>query len=161
MKLIVCDLDGTLSDCRHREHLVPDWEAFHAKMGEDKPHKHVLWILEQLLFAPEPLDTVPLVLFLTGRPEVYRQPTVDWLQDKCGLAQHDDYALWMRPTGQFGSDVDVKVHLLEEFLKFELILNTLGEVTKEEILILEDREKVVTKWRDLGYECWQVREGAW
>lgn len=150
IKLIICDLDGTLCDHTPRMHLAAsgDWDAYHAGLNDDMVNESVLWFLQN--------SDVPLV-FLTGRPEQYRTETEEWL-DRHELYEHDDYmTLLMRPRGMFGSDTVVKVETLNDWVKQMPVLDG---VKPSEILVLEDRDKMVAVWRNAGYHCWQVNEGA-
>lgn len=156
--LVVCDLDGTLCDIRHRQHLAQagDWDAFHEGLQADKARKIVLSFILAVVDDP----TTSLV-FLTGRPEDYRMESEAWLKAH-GIEKYDDYIdLLMRPRQGAGSDTVVKQALLEEFLiSFRDDTGLSEEEQKSRILILDDRDKVVAHFRDLGYECWQVNEGA-
>lgn len=156
-KIIVCDLDGTLSDCKHRQHLAAagDWDGFHALMHKDPPVAAVLNFLDS---AYDILDW--RVIFLTGRPEAFRSVTVKWLDEICGFGPERYIDLLMRPKDDWDSDIIVKPRLLYESLN-EGVLGPLTEgYDKERLLFLEDRDRVTAMWRDLGYTCWQVAEGA-
>ena len=162
IKIIVCDLDGTLCDVRHRQHLAQggEWDEFHALLSKDAPRPVVLSFIQGMAW-----DEGKTVIFLTGRPEPHRAATVKWLADVAGMYEHDDYhSLLMRGKDQYGSDTVVKQGLLEQWLRDCFDAQTYGDMTlqdiKEKVLILDDRDKVVAHFRDLGYECWQVNEGA-
>lgn len=153
IRLIVCDLDGTLCDVKHRQHLAQAgaWDEFHEGLEQDTPRLQVASFLHSAV-----KEGISLI-FLTGRPAAYEARTKAWLEDNCRFFLHDDYqALLMRPNGQFGSDTVVKQELLEAYL--ETVHG--GQLRKEDILILDDRDKLVAHFRDLGYETWQVNEGA-
>ena len=73
---VVIDIDGTVADCHHRQHLIagdiPNWEAFFAGSDLDPA------LAEGVAIANgHAQDTI--VIWLTGRPERYRQITADWL----------------------------------------------------------------------------------
>ena len=74
--LIVFDLDGTLSDDSHRQHYVAkpnrDFKSYYAGMSLDKP---IVPVVNTMLALAARHD----VEIWTGRPEQYRQCTVDWL----------------------------------------------------------------------------------
>lgn len=157
MKIIVVDLDGTLCDSSHRDHLAQakEWDAFHAASKDDKPRLDVaelVKIVRSSAFAGRDYCLVAL----TGRNEKYRKVTLDWLirQD---LAHFD--ALLMRPDNDWRPDTVIKPELLEEFRK--LIGEGQGGPTPEVAFILEDRDHVVEAWRNLGYACWQVQPGGY
>ena len=153
IKLIVCDLDGTLCNHTPRMHLAAagDWDAYHSGLQQDEINPAVQWFLSN--------TDLPL-LFLTGRPEPYRGETIAW------LARHEFYendefeALLMRGKMQGGSDTVVKAELLKGWLEEFGDAKGFEGIKPEEILILEDRDKMVAAWRDLGYNCWQVAEGS-
>ena len=150
IKLVVCDIDGTISDHTPRMHLAAsgDWDSYHEAMADDKPNGAVVDFLRML--GPQ-----CHLVFLTGRPDEYRPQTSKWLDDQFIFAFDDYDALIMREKGDFGSDVDLKPEALSKWL------DESGEDIKpREVLILEDRDKMVARWRDLGYNCWQVNEGA-
>ncbi|MET9425584.1 MULTISPECIES: HAD family acid phosphatase [unclassified Streptomyces] len=81
--LAVFDLDGTLSDAGHRQHLLERkpraWDAFFAAAPEDPPLAEGVALC---LKAAQECE----VLYLTGRPERCRKDTVDWLAAQ-GLPQ--------------------------------------------------------------------------
>jgi FMN phosphatase YigB (HAD superfamily) len=141
---IVVDLDGTLCDSSHREHLAvnKEWDAFHAAGKIDEPHGDVLWLLRNL-----PPDTT--MIGLTGRNERYRLQTVEW------LTNHDIFfdELLMRPDDDFTSDHILKPDMLGHWRE----RNPDASI----ICVLEDRDRVVENWRNLGYNCWQVRPGGY
>ncbi len=87
--LAVFDLDGTLSDTRHRLHHVSatprDWDAFFRAAGEDPP------LPAGVSLALDWAERCDLG-YVTGRPERCRRDTEDWLAAQ-GLPSGD---LWMR-----------------------------------------------------------------
>lgn len=53
MRAIICDVDGTVADCRHRlHHVLPgskrDWGAFFSKMADDAPIYPVIDLIRSL-----------------------------------------------------------------------------------------------------------------
>lgn len=188
--LIVCDLDGTLSDCQGRQHLAAskDWDGFHELMHQDPPHAHVLTMLKTYIAAGHG------VTFMTGRPEEFRETTVDWLDEVCDLSEGTDYLeLIMRPKNNFSRDTDLKPELLNlmisgegttedqgfeswDWISSEALSREDAEVNPEAtwpehlernpeflsstLLFLDDRDLVVEMWRNQGYTCWQPAMGA-
>lgn len=73
----VFDLDGTLTDTRHRNHLIETtprkWEEFFAGSGEDPPHPEGLAALQAAAEAG------CRIVYLSGRPERIRALSQDWL----------------------------------------------------------------------------------
>jgi hypothetical protein len=145
-KTIVVDLDGTICDARHRQHLAQakEWESFHCKLAEDNPWPDVPWLLKLL-----PMETN--VVGLTGRPDNYRSLTMDWLMRHDILLDH----LLMRPAGNFDPDIVIKPRMLFDFFGTE------EKARREVAMILEDRDVVVDRWRELGFNCWQVRASGY
>ena len=75
---VIFDLDGTLSDRRHRLHYVEqskDWKSFFKKMTEDPPVKAVI----SELFKYYELNYK--IFILSGRPEEYKEQTIEWLSN--------------------------------------------------------------------------------
>jgi predicted kinase len=140
MKAIICDIDGTLADCRHRlHHVLPggkrDWDAFFSEMAEDKCISPVA----DLICAAHSHYRVVLC---SGRPEKYRAVTVEWL-DLHGI----DYdALYMRPDDDTRADHIVKAQ----------ILRGIREDGYEPFIVIDDRQSVVDMWRDAGLVCLQA-----
>jgi FMN phosphatase YigB (HAD superfamily) len=143
--IVVVDLDGTLCDTRFREHHAQnkEWDEFNRRCPEDTPHEDVRWLLGILGRLPQ--EQVQIVA-LTGRDEKYHTQTMNW------LVQHmiavDE--LIMRPAHDYTSDHELKPRLLLQRYKKEQVA-----------FILEDRDRVVEAWRNLGFNCWQVRVGGY
>lgn len=141
----VVDLDGTLCDSRHRQHLAEakQWDEFHSRLSLDNPYPDVGAFIQSY--------PISQFICLTGRPENYRMETEKW------LIRHSIpiNALLMRPENDFESDTVVKPRLLYSFLGGRE--SALKLVTG----ILEDRDIMVEKWREEGFHCWQVRPGGY
>lgn len=143
--VIVVDIDGTLCNSAHREHMARAglWDEFHADLGKDEPWNDVKLMVELIGSIEE-----YVVVGLTGRNEAHRQATWRWLNDNEIVLD----LLIMRPNNDFRSDHELKPALLAERL----------DNPQERVwFILEDRDKVVEAWRKLGYNCWQVRPGGY
>lgn len=139
---VICDLDGTLSDCSHRVQLIPDWDAFHERSVDDKPYDRVVQLLTILN------DYHP-VLILTGRTITYAGITHEWLRKY--RVPCDE--LWMRPELDHTPDAECKWSMAVKFFGSEeaVLANT--------FLVIEDRDKVVEMWRNKGLTCLQPRLG--
>ena len=139
---VIVDIDGTLADGSHRQHLVQgkrkDYDAFYDLCHLDAPHTHI-GVTVNLL---QPTYAAVLV---TGRIERVREKTVDW------LARHfiSYTALFMRPDGDTRQD-DV---LKEEILDRDILPRWTPAFA------LDDRNRVVAMWRRRGIPCLQVAEG--
>lgn len=167
-KYIVVDLDGTLCDSAHREHLAraKQWDEFHAGIPDDKPHWDVVDLLEVIATSINSKTSDLEVIALTGRNERYRIPTMKWLQHYRIKVDH----LLMRPDDNWMSDHDLKPRLLVDYiiakdwtdLTEEQLRDAASNVVASKVwFILEDRDKVVEAWRDLGFRCWQTQPGGY
>lgn len=142
---IVIDLDGTLCDNTHRLHVLSrqprNWDLFHSMLDKDSPKPAVACVVRSMRgygFR---------AALCTGRPERYRDDTMNWLQRHAV----DWDRLLMRPDGNKESDDIVKPALVAEA----------GIVLGNTLFIMEDRDKMVRCWRLLGFTCFQVQEGAY
>ena len=150
--VVVVDLDGTLYDSTNREPLAEtkQWEEFHRRSIEDPPNMAVL----QTLYALDALGPEITIIACTGRNDAHRKITDDWLMKHEVPVQE----VLMRPEGNFASDAEIKVALLEEWIGENRPGLALVEAV---LLVLEDRDKMVEAWRDLGLDCWQVKHGGY
>jgi hypothetical protein len=146
MKTVIVDLDHTLCDATHRQHLgqAGDWEGFHSQCKHDEPHADVRWLLDLL-----PDDV--FVLAVTGRSDPHWKATIDWL-NKHSIRVDD---ILMRPQFNYVPDHELKLSMTEEYF------GSKEAVLQNVIFVLDDRDKVVEAWRNYGLPCWQVRPGVW
>jgi hypothetical protein len=154
MKIIVVDLDGTVCDTAHRDHLAQakDWDAFHSAAKDDRPRADVAFALDLWKAGDIPSFGDVMIIACTGRNERYRQTTLEWLI-KHDLAVFDE--ILMRPDGDWRPDIEMKPAMLAAFIE------EIGFEKSDVAFILEDRDKVVEAWRNLGYCCWQVQSGGY
>jgi uncharacterized HAD superfamily protein len=143
MKAVIVDIDGTISDVEHRRHHLlakpKNWKAFNAAMHFDIPRSDVVELVKILQ-----RDGNRIVL-CTGREEVYRSGTEDW------LAKHDvpNHALYMRAAKDYREDDIVKSELLDQIISDGY----------EPWLAIDDRDRVVAMWRARGLTCLQCAPG--
>lgn len=148
--VIICDIDGTIADVRHRLHFIqnedgtkkkkPDWDAFHAACVDDKPFMDVMHVVHTLYRDERDL------YFLSGRNDVVREQTKAWL-GYYGFYQSTD--LIMRKAGDRRPDTEVKLEMIRQ----------LGLTPHDVLCIFDDRQCVVDMWRENGYRVMQV--AAW
>lgn len=151
--VIICDIDGTIADVRHRLHYIqnpdgtkkkkPDWDAFHAACVDDPAFIDVMDVVHTLYRNDKEL------YFLSGRNDVVREQTLDWLR-RCRF--HPDYSytgLVMRKAGDRRPDTEVKLEMIRQ----------LGLTPHDVLCIFDDRQCVVDMWRENGYRVMQV--AAW
>ena len=144
-KTIVFDIDGTLLDCAHRLDLIlgdgkKDYAAFHRACVDDTPILPIVALLDH--FYNEGYN----IVLCTGRPRSSEEGTL--------LVLHRVTSVWkpeilMRPDGNYRPDTEVKPKLLKDA----------GYTPENVWFIVEDRAKVVKKWRELGFTVLQCAEG--
>lgn len=150
MKMIVCDLDGTLCNSDWRISFAQEkrWEEFHSRLDLDQPNEDVSGFLTMVtdLHAAE-------IVFCTGRPETYREETEDWLKKY----HFEHSALLMRGERDYRSDWRLKPEILAKWHE-ETEPREYNRTLKQRVaVVLEDRDIMVKAWRALGLPCWQVR----
>lgn len=141
-KIVLCDLDGTLSDTEHRLHHIRgihrDFDAFFAASGEDEPIGPVITLVNALAAAGKEIHII------TGRREDTREITEAWLE-RHGVSYD---RLTMRGLADRTPDHVLKRRWFE------------ADYDPADILLaLEDRARVVVMYRELGITCLQVAEG--
>lgn len=147
-KTVIVDIDGTICDISkrviHLEQKTPkDWKSFKQNYYLDKPIQPILDLVKNLSVFYD-------IIFCTGRSESEREVTQDFL-----WAYYDaDYNftghnIIMRKEGDKRPDYIVKPENIKKF----------GYTKSNIAFILEDRNSVVKKWRELGFTCLQVDEG--
>lgn len=142
-RIVIFDLDGTLADGRHRlqalpkvdPHLPRSWDEFNKLAIYDKPIEDNIRVCNTLALCHH-------VIILTGRNEIVRKETEEWL--KANDVYYDE--LIMR-----GLDDDRKdIHTKEEVVK---------RIGVENILCaFDDLPHVVKHFRSLGITTHQVTE---
>jgi phosphoglycolate phosphatase-like HAD superfamily hydrolase len=138
--IVLVDMDGTLADVGHRLHHVragrkKNWSRFFEAMDADPANPQIVAMVKQLAAEHR-------VVIVTGRPEHYRQRTLDWLR------RHDVPfdEMHMRPDGDHRPDHIVKKEMLA----------TLGPARDQIALVIDDRPSVCDMWRGCGLKVHQV-----
>jgi predicted kinase len=146
---VICDLDGTISlfnskrsdgsvDVRHvGAHVRSPYDA--SKCDEDTLNESVAAVLEALVKQGY------YVIFCSGREDCYRPQTERFLKKHIGF----QYELHMRKTTDLRKDSVIK----EEIYNGQIAPNY------NVLCVLDDRSQVVSLWRRLGLQCWQVAPG--
>lgn len=145
---IIVDIDNTIAKMspERKEFITQqrkDYDSFYKMCFEDEPIGDVINIVGQLHFMGNN------VVFCTGRREEVRSITEAWLNRH--LPFLNEFTLLMRPNGNRKCDSIVKPKLVEDH----------GLTPENVLCILEDRNRVVDKWRELGFRCLQVAEGEY
>lgn len=140
IKALICDVDGTISDCRHRLHYVTgrgpkNWDAFFAELHKDT----VITPVRDLLIS---LQRDHVIIMCSGRSEDYRVQTEQWFADN-GVAWD---VFHMRASGDHRPDHIVKSQILDGILADGY----------EPVLTIDDRPSVCALWRERGLVCLQM-----
>ena len=135
---IICDLDGTIA-------LGYDRGVFeYDKCESDKPDFRVIQMLENLWES----KMYNKIIFLSGRDETGREAAEKWLSVHVEIPR-EHWELKLRKKHDYRPDDVLKKEIYEKQI----------EPYYDVKLVLEDRDKVVKMWRDLGLLCCQVYYG--
>ena len=145
---VIFDLDGTLADITARRNLATksngklDWDVFHdpSNIGLDVPNEPVVKMAE--LFAENGFN----IVIFSGRTNKIERRTRSWLTHN----RVPFHKLVMRPhkTMNFIPDDILKRDMLDTHVDINDIF-----------MVVDDRQKVVDMWRNLGLTVFQVAEG--
>ena len=149
MKYIVCDIDGTISKVGDRlkylQQNPPDWDKFYDDCFEDEPIQPIIDMVNNLMQSEYGIEY--LFVFCTGRRESVREKTKKWLVKNVTEYLGED--ILMRPDNDHRHDTEIKPELLA----------AAGITPENTAFIIEDRNSMVKKWRELGFTCIQPAEG--
>jgi predicted kinase len=131
---IICDLDGTMALFDRNPY---DATNCHLDRLNDPVAKVVRAMKHFYNYT---------IIFCSGREEKYRAPTIKFLEKNLPEIK---YHLFMRASNDTRSDDDVKEEIFRNNIEGKFYVP----------FILDDRNKVVSRWRALGLTCFQVAEG--
>ena len=140
-RFVLCDIDGTISNTDHRNHLVrgenKDWDSFFNLVCEDS------YKIETISKLKEDVDSGLIPIFVTARPEKTRNATETWLlsvyEALYGTLFKNDLFVVMRPDDNFHKDYKLKEFYLKR------LLNDLNIVK-----VYDDRPSVIAMWERNG-----------
>lgn len=146
---VICDLDGTLALIHNRS----PYDASDCDV-KDLPN---IPVIETVLAHHK---AGRKIIFCSGREDKYRPETIRFIEKHCVLTVNDrhdpgffptpiQYELHMRKTDDFRKDAIIKEEIYQTHIegKFNVLL------------VLDDRDQVVTFWREKGLTCFQVAPG--
>jgi phosphoglycolate phosphatase-like HAD superfamily hydrolase len=146
MKTYIVDIDGTISNLKHRLHFIDkdreggtDWDAFYEACDKDEPIQPVIDVLLCLYHAGSEL------VFCTGRSYSVKGKTMGWLSQRGFLSAE----IVMRANGDHRPDTIAKKELLESLIA----------EGKQIAGVFEDRPSVCRVWREMGLTVFQVGSG--
>ena len=133
---VICDLDGTLAWMGNRS----PYDA--STCDQDALNVVVADIVQSHLAQGD------MVIYCSGRDEKYRDITTKWLK-RHGLFNGAQTTLLMRPEGDTREDSIIKTELYREHIEGKYNVR----------FAIDDRDRVVDAWRDLGLVCFQCAPG--
>ena len=143
-EFVICDIDGTIADVSHRVHHVKgevkDWKSFFESMMDDTVREDV----KDMLIEYQNQGKV--ILFVSARPEDYREQTEHWL--KSFVTGVYPVSLLMRQRGDTRPDTEVKRDIYHKYLK-----------DLDIFCVVDDRPCVIRMWEDLDLKVVDVGEG--
>jgi len=164
-KTIIFDLDGTLADIDVRRNKSLkingklDWDIFAAPssiLAWDKPNLPVIKMAQ--LFS----DAGFKIVIFSGRNDRGFFATKDWLK------KHDvPFDLLVLRPDKFkdkswpiadGNPATADMRFMPDDILKKKMLDTFVDI-KDVFLVVDDRQKVVDMWRDLGLNTFQVAPG--
>ncbi len=133
-KAVIFDVDGTLADMRGLRKPY-EWNL----VSLDRPRKNVMHLAEML--AAKGYS----IVVLSGRDGCCYDDTYKWLQQH--LSHFD--VLHMRKPKDSRPDATIKEELFWKFVAPHYDVQ----------YVVDDRNQMVSQWRSMGLECWQVQDG--
>tara|TARA_B100001758_G_C17862025_1_gene329479 strand:+ start:64 stop:501 length:438 start_codon:yes stop_codon:yes gene_type:complete len=132
IKIILCDIDGTIADNSHRQFLLKNnnnWDKFFLEMKNDLPIYPVInKVIDEFRDGKE-------IIFLTGRPSNYEKETNEWLKKYFTF----EYKLVMRRENDRRNKLIVKK---------ELFLNNFS--VNEIDYVIDNDAELLHQWKELG-----------
>lgn len=143
--IVIFDLDGTLADNTHRQHVLltrtslvdpktANWKAFYKACPNDKPIEEAIEICNVLYSRGYK------VVIITGRGEVAFKETIDWLK-KYDVNYHE---LHMRGKLDYRTSDEYKESVLEKF-PIDYIK-----------MVFDDSEKDIEMYKEHGIKTFLV-----
>lgn len=137
---IICDLDGTLSIFEYTNgiQLRDCYDA--STCDSDIICEPVAKVLQAMYYSGTKL------IFVSGREEIYRKPTEDFLKRFCELYGVKYQNLFMRKEKDCRKDFIIKEEIFENEIKDQFSI----------IAVFDDRKSVVSMWRTKGiyvFDC--------
>lgn len=147
--IVLCDIDGTLADIKHRLHFVKDnpekkdWKSFFDAMWDDTPRLETIDKLMQYEEKGHP------IILISARPEDYREVTEAWLEARVFKGYEAHLTLFMRKSGDKRPDTDVKQEIYDKYFKDKYPIE----------VVFDDRPSIIRMWRSNGVNVEDVGAG--
>lgn len=130
---IMCDIDGTLALMNGRS----PYDT--AKCDNDIVNESTASVVRSYF------ERGYQVILCSGRKSEFKTLTKTWL----GINEISYSLLLMRKDGDTRNDAIVKEELFNEYIRNKYNV----------LFVLDDRDRVVSKWREMGLTCFQVAKG--
>lgn len=131
---IIVDIDGTLAHMDGKRSPYDYSKVYHDRC--DLPIKMIVNDYKQMGVK---------IIVVSGRKDDCEDITRQWLEDN--MVEYD--LLYMRKSDDSREDSIVKEEIYKNFI----------EPYYSVLFVLDDRDRVVRMWRELGLKCLQVNEG--
>jgi hydroxymethylpyrimidine pyrophosphatase-like HAD family hydrolase len=163
--IFVFDIDGTLADYSHREHLLSkvdkiSLEEIRERMPVDLIAKDVPFPEAQVAFKYL-MRFATSCYFVTGRREYLREVTTNWLKEHFEISKLR-FDLFMRSDSEMNTASAFKKRVFSKliFPSIGFVKNIHDEVMTEQILAFEDDKFVIDVYKKYcivlkAPECWK------
>lgn len=143
IRAAIVDLDGTLS-------LNNSGRPWYGAGYEKRLHEDdVNYTVERVMNAMVSRGVVDHILFVSGRAEVGRAATSQWIFDNTYFTVgSESSSLFMRADGDFRPDHVIKREIYDEHIRDAY----------DVFVALDDRPEMIELWRSLDIPAWQVNE---
>ena len=151
---VIVDIDGTIANCDHRMHFIKNkyksdknWRDFFLAAKDDTP------IQRNIDFIKSFLGPSTTVVFSTGRSDIIRAETIDWIRKYWSIDKKYFY-LSMRRENDHRPDFLVK---MEHVIRWVKIPDENGEYSKP-YMIFDDRDSVIEYYRKANLPVFDMKE---
>lgn len=140
--LLLIDIDDTIANLQHREHLLPNWNEFFKACDKDTPIMETINVLKKHIQNTSSDDLKHI--FLTGRSGISEviEKTSKWLDD----LGFDGKRVKYRKTRDFSKSFEYKVKSLNEYLDKHEFNPDL------KVIIIDDDARVINAFQELGHK---------
>lgn len=142
-KVIIVDIDGTLSNNDHRQHFIAgekkDWKSFSDNCHLDTVNEWCQRLVNAMAY-----ESQCEIIYVSGRSDEYRNVTEVFIEDYANL----QYRLFMRKAGDYRADIIIKEEIYNEHIKGKC----------DVLFCVDDRPSVCRMWRSLGLTVLQCND---